>query len=114
VITENGRVLDAVAALRQRHLDTLGTLLRASHASLRDDYEVSVPALEAMVAAAEGAPGCLGARMTGVGFGGAVLALVERAGVDAFVAKTASAYQSASGTQGTLMVCEAVGGAEVR
>jgi galactokinase len=114
VITENKRVLDTVAALRREQLDTVGRLLGASHASLRDDYEVSVPALEAMVSAAEGAPGCLGARLTGAGFGGAVLALVERAAVPAFVAKAASAYQSAVGRQGALMVCEVVGGAGVK
>ena len=113
VITENRRVLDAVASLRRGHLETVGRLLTASHASLRDDFEVSVPALEAMVAAAKGAPGCLGARMTGAGFGGAVLALVERVAVEAFVATTASAYQSASAVPGALTVCEAVGGAEV-
>ncbi len=114
VVTEDARVLDAVAALRRGDLDTVGTLLRASHASLRDDYEVSIPALEAMVSAAEGAPGCVGARLTGAGFGGAVLALVDRTAVDAFVDTTSSAYQRASGMPGTLIVCEAASGAEVR
>jgi len=114
VITENQRVLDAVVALRRGDLATTGELLRASHASLRDDYEVSVPAIEAMVTAAERAPGCVGARLTGAGFGGAVVALVERAEVDRFVAAAADAYRSASQTPGTLFACDAVGGAATR
>jgi len=113
VVTENGRVLDATAALRRGDLGAVGTLLRASHASLRDDFEVSVPALEAMVSAAERAPGCVGARMTGAGFGGAAVALVERTAIDAFVASAGAAYERASGRAGTLLVCEPAGSAEV-
>jgi len=114
VITENQRVLDAVVALRRGDLATMGDLLRASHASLRDDYEVSVPAVEAMVAAAERAPGCVGARLTGAGFGGAVVAFVERTEVDRFVAEAADAYRSASQTPGVLFACDVVGGAAIR
>jgi len=113
VITENQRVLDTVAALRKGDLATVGRLLHASHASLRDDYEVSVPALEAMVSAAQKAPGCVGVRLTGAGFGGAAVALVEREAAQAFVETTAAAYLATSGMRGTLLVCEAVGGAEV-
>jgi len=76
VVTENARVLEAVALLRAGHLDRLGPLLAASHASLRDDYEVSSPELDTAVEAAVDA-GAAGARMTGAGFGGSAIALVR-------------------------------------
>jgi len=75
VVTENQRVLDTVADVRAGNLAEVGPLLMQSHESLRDDFEVSVPALDDAVAAAVGA-GALGARMTGAGFGGCVIALV--------------------------------------
>jgi galactokinase len=80
VVTENARVLEAVELLRAGALDRLGPLLAASHASLRDDFEVSSPELDTAVEAAL-ASGAVGARMTGAGFGGSALALVpeERA-----------------------------------
>ena len=77
VASENKRVLDLVKALERDDLEALGSLLLESHASLRDDYEVSTRALDAVVAAALEA-GALGARMTGGGFGGSVVALAER------------------------------------
>jgi galactokinase len=93
VVTENARVLEAVGLLRAGELDRLGPLLAASHASLRDDYEVSSPELDTAVEAAVAA-GAVGARMTGAGFGGSAIALAgtDRAGrvgqrvVDAFAA----------------------------
>ena len=75
VISENGRVLGAVTALRRRDFSKLGQLLDLSHASLRDDFEVSTEALEQTVARLKGA-GALGARVVGGGFGGNVLALM--------------------------------------
>jgi galactokinase len=82
VISENARVLDAVGILREggpaSRLRRLGLLLSASHASLRDDFEVSVPHLDVAQATAESA-GALGARLMGGGFGGSVLALVPSA-----------------------------------
>jgi galactokinase len=78
VVTENERVLATVSALRSgADPRTVGPLLTASHVSLRDDYEVSVPELDVAVDAALGA-GAHGARMTGGGFGGCVIALVEQ------------------------------------
>jgi galactokinase len=74
VVTENARVDEAVAALRGDDLAALGRLLDASHASLRDDYEVSVPEVERTVERLAAA-GAAGARIMGGGFGGAVLAL---------------------------------------
>jgi galactokinase len=79
VVTENARVLRTVEALQAGRIAEIGPLLSASHASLRDDYEVTVAQLDVAAAAAERA-GALGARMTGGGFGGCVLALVDAGG----------------------------------
>lgn len=77
VVSENQRVLAAVDAMRREDLVELGTLLDASHASLRDDFAVSTPEVNALVEVTRRAPGCFGARMTGGGFGGAIVALVQ-------------------------------------
>lgn len=78
VVTENARVLEAVDAIRSSDVVRLGRLLDASHASLRDDFEVSVPAVDRLVDIAQSDPDVLGARMTGGGFGGAIVALARR------------------------------------
>ena len=75
VITENARVLDSVRTLREQGPRAIGALLDASHISMRDDFEISVPELDLAVTTAQ-ANGALGARMTGGGFGGAAIALV--------------------------------------
>lgn len=75
VVSENRRVRDAVAALASGDLGTLGALVTESHASLRDDFEVSTPALDAAVDALIATPGVFGARLTGGGFGGCVVAV---------------------------------------
>ena len=80
IVTENQRVLDTVQTLRERGPRAIGDLLLASHASMRDDFEISVAELDTAVEAAMAA-GALGARMTGGGFGGAAIALVESARV---------------------------------
>ena len=77
VVGENERVLQTVAALARNDLVEVGRLMNASHDSLRDDYEVSSSALDVMVEAMRSAPGCYGARLTGAGFGGCAVALVE-------------------------------------
>ena len=76
IVTENQRVLDTVALLRDGKLAEIGPLLTASHASMRDDYEITVPEVDTAVEAALAA-GAYGARMTGGGFGGCVLALID-------------------------------------
>jgi galactokinase len=78
VITENARVLAAVDALRRQDLQTLGTLFNESHASMRDDFEVSIPEIDEMVEIATSNSDILGARLTGGGFGGAVVMLCRR------------------------------------
>ena len=95
VVTENQRVLDTVRVLRQQGARAIGDLLVASHASMRDDFEISVPELDAAVEAALSA-GALGARMTGGGFGGAAIALIEADAV-ATVSDAVNAAFAASG-----------------
>jgi galactokinase len=87
VRTENERVRSAVEALERDDISALGPLFAASHASLRDDYEVSTPTLDRLVEAALEA-GALGARLTGGGFGGSVLAVAEHSRADAVLAGT--------------------------
>jgi galactokinase len=94
VVTENARVLEAVGLLRAGRLDRLGPLLAASHASLRDDYEVSSPELDTAVQAAVDA-GAVGARMTGAGFGGSALALVPAGLVDRMAERVGHAFAAA-------------------
>jgi galactokinase len=77
VVTENARVEAVVAALEAGDLDLVGEAMRASHASLRDDFEVSSPALDALVEITGGLQGVIGARLTGAGFGGCVVVLAE-------------------------------------
>jgi galactokinase len=92
VITENGRVLESVDAMRREDLPRLGDLLDASHASLRDDFEVSTAEIDRLVALARGRPGVFGARLTGGGFGGSIVVLA-RAGAGRIVgAKTVEEY----------------------
>ena len=79
VVSENERVLAAVAALEEGDLERVGHGLLASHASLRDDFEVSTPELDELVAIADALPGVFGARLTGAGFGGAVIVLADAA-----------------------------------
>lgn len=81
VVTENERVRRFAGALAGGHLDDLGPLMAASHASLRDDFEVSTPALDRLAARLQATPGVVGARLTGAGFGGCAVAVV-RAGTD--------------------------------
>jgi galactokinase len=78
VVTENERVLRMVSALEHNDLQTAGRLLTESHASMRDDYEVSIPEIDLLVKIAQEEPAAFGARMTGGGFGGAVVVAVEK------------------------------------
>ena len=93
VITENDRTVAAAAALAGDDVEQAGRLMSESHRSLRDDYEVSGPALDAIVEVAMSAPGCLGARMTGGGFAGCAVALVAVTEVDAFCQEVERRYR---------------------
>lgn len=108
VLTENERCLEFADALRRGQTERLGPLMRASHESLRDDYEVTGEALNRMAEACWASPGCVGARMTGAGFGGACVALVERSVVAAFIESADRAFGG-----GRFVPCEVVDGARV-
>ncbi|MGQ0560731.1 MAG: galactokinase [Gemmatimonadota bacterium] len=113
VITENERTLKAADALVNGDVQTLGRLMNESHQSLREDFEVSSAELDGIVEIARAAAGCIGARMTGAGFGGCAVALVESAAASAFVAHVAHAYEQAFGPRPMLYVCTAAPGASV-
>jgi galactokinase len=112
VITENQRTLDAVDAMRSGEIARLGRLMDASHDSLRDDFEVSGPGLDAIVDIARGAPGCLGARMTGGGFAGCAVALVQADAASAFTADVITRY-GFDGHTARIWLCEPSVGASV-
>jgi galactokinase len=108
--TENARVAEAAAALEGGDLEALGAILAAGHASLRDDYEVSTPELDLLVALALDA-GAAAARMTGGGFGGAIVALAPRERCPAIAAAVADRYLAATGRVTEPIVARAAGGA---
>jgi galactokinase len=114
VVTENERVLAAVEALRAGDLMTLGRLLYASHASLRDDYEVSSPELDAIVEIASKADGVYGARMMGAGFGGSALILVRSDALEALLRTLATEYPQRTGRTGQPHICHIADGASWR
>ena len=97
VIAEDDRVLQTVAALREGDLPTVGSLMNASHASLRDLYEVSSLELDTMVTLLRQQPGCYGARLTGAGFGGCAVALMTDDAVAAAIPVVAEAYRGQTG-----------------
>jgi len=111
VVTENDRVPQAADALRSGNLQTFGQLMAESHRSLRDDYEVSCQELDLMVEFANEVAGVIGARMTGGGFGGCTINLVESNRVDAFKQHVASRYSQAAGKDPEIYVCSAANGA---
>ena len=112
VISENERTLQARAAMNAGDPALLGRLMVESHVSLRDDFQVSSAALDAIVDCANAEPACYGARMTGAGFGGCAVALVRTESADGFVEHVAAQYQAATGNQPALYVTQASRGAE--
>lgn len=105
VITEDQRVLESVAALQRGDVSAFGQLMVASHRSLRDDYEVSVAPIDTLVDIALATPGILGARITGGGFGGCVVALAEAARAEAAAAAITATYQRTTSQAGVAYIC---------
>jgi galactokinase len=104
IITENRRVLEAVAALRAADARTLGRLMNASHASMRDDYEISTRDIDALVAIAQQDDRIFGARLTGGGFGGSIVA-IARGGTGADAARRiVDEYAARTGLAATVLV----------
>jgi galactokinase len=111
VISENARVLAAATALKKSDLQQFGDLMFQSHQSLRDDYKVSCKELDVMVQLATSTPGVIGARMTGGGFGGCTVNLVQKDLVQAFVSRMATGYREETGITPEIFICEAADGA---
>lgn len=112
VITENQRTLEAAEALAQGDLPRLGRLMAASHASMRDDFEITTPAIDRLVEIAQAAIGPQGGvRMTGGGFGGCIVALMPQSRVEAVRTAIAANYRSPEGEPASVFVCKAAQGA---
>lgn len=111
VVSENARVPASVAALRSGDLAAFGLLLNASHNSLRDDYEVSSRELDLMVELALRQRGVHGARMTGGGFGGCTINLVEPASQEEFVEEIYEGYRASTGIEAEIYSCDIADGA---
>jgi galactokinase len=106
VISENQRVLDAIVALKAGNLKLFGQLMNASHDSLRDDYEVTGIELDTLVEEARKIPGVLGSRMTGAGFGGCTVSLVNENSVAEFIEQVAIGYLERTGLKAEFYVAE--------
>ena len=104
VVTENRRVLEMVDALRQENLDECGRLLDAGHVSLRDDFEISVPEVDQLVEIASTRQDVYGARMTGGGFGGAIIALAEAGAGRRAAEEIVQRYSAESGKSAAVLV----------
>ena len=113
VIGEIERTQLAVAALERGDLEAFGQQMNMSHASLRDDYEVSSAELDFLTDWARRQPGVLGSRMTGAGFGGCTVTLIEKSRAEAFIKGQINAYGEAMNRTARAWVCEAVDGAQV-
>jgi galactokinase len=111
VVSENSRVLQSADALRSSNLPRFGELMAESHRSLRDLYEVSSRELDLLVEIANQQPGLYGARMTGGGFGGSTINLVEADRAEAFAQKVAEAYQRATAISAHTYICMPADGA---
>ena len=109
-VYENQRVLDAVEALKAGDLAKLGKLLNESHKSLDEDYEVTGIELDTLAAASQKQEGCLGARMTGAGFGGCAIALVHKDKVDTFIENVQKEYTEKIGYAAGFFSCESGNG----
>jgi galactokinase len=113
IVTENTRVLEAVQVMKAGNVKRLGELFNASHASLRDDFEVTNEALNQIVECAQEQSSCYGARMTGAGFGGCAVALVQTEKAQEFAKAVSAAYRQRSGLDASVYVCKASEGASI-
>lgn len=112
-VSEHARVVAAIGALQQKDMQQFGALMNASHASLRDDYEVTCPELDFIATFAQSFDGVLGSRMTGAGFGGCTVTLIAEAQVDAFVQQLQAAYEEKFSLRADCYVADIGEGAQV-
>jgi galactokinase len=113
IVTENERTCQAAQALRRGDVIEAGLLMTASHTSMKEDFEISSPELDAIVACSQQRTDCLGARLTGAGFGGCAVALVREGDLLGFASAVRDGYRSATGREARLHLCQAAAGAEV-
>ncbi len=113
IVTENQRVLDSVNALKKGDLAAFGKLMNASHRSMRDWYEISIPQLDALADIQQHVKGCYGARLTGAGFGGCTVALVEQSAVPKLVETVKIEYPQRTGLTPEIHICHATTGANI-
>jgi galactokinase len=112
IVTENQRTLDAAQALAAGDMRRMGELMAASHDSMRDDFEITVPPIDQLVQILQSVIGPAGgARMTGGGFGGCVVALLPEALIEPAKAAVAAQYRAPSGEEASVYVCHASAGA---
>ena len=114
VVSENARTVAAAEALKRGDASAFGALMNESHVSMRDDFEISCDALDAMVDCAQSQAGCFGARMTGGGFGGCAVALVRTESAAVFIDSVAEGYKARTTLDAAIYPCRAVAGAEAR
>jgi len=110
-VYENQRTIQAVDALCNNNIQLFGQLMNASHVSLRDDYEVTGIELDTLVEAAWQQEGVIGSRMTGAGFGGCTVSIVENDKIDAFIENTGKIYKEKIGYAADFYVVEIGDGA---
>lgn len=113
VVTENERVKDTVRVLKENNLERFGELLKESHASLKEDYDVTGIELDKLVDAASSQPGVLGARMTGAGMGGCAIALVDAESVEQVIAAVQSIYHEEIGYEASFYIAQVGDGAKI-
>jgi galactokinase len=111
VISENQRVLDGTVALRGSQTETFGALMNESHASMSEDYQASCPEADALAQIARRRPEVLGARITGAGWGGGVVALARNSGDTSWVDNVLHAYRESTSLDSDAFVCQPGGGA---
>ena len=111
-VSENARAIRASQALKAGDLNLFGKLMNASHVSLRDDYQVTVPELDTLASLAWKLDGVVGSRMTGGGFGGCTVSIVEKNSVDEFVNKISSDYEKICGRKADFYIIETSDGAK--
>ncbi len=112
-VYENQRTIKAVEALKENNIEFFGELMNESHVSLRDDYEVTGIELDTLVEAAWEIEGVIGSRMTGAGFGGCTVSIVEDEAIDTFIEKVGKTYQEKIGYAADFYVVEIGGGPAV-
>ena len=113
VISENRRVIEAAEALKSVELPRFGELMDGSHVSLRDDFEVSCPQVDLLVQLSRSHRGCFGSRMTGGGFGGCIVSLMETSALATYQSTVVDRYEKETGRVAQVYICKSVPGASV-